>query len=176
MEEVNKIDSGLIKALTEPMNEIIKAVSKGIGKVYEPTGIVREAKARTKARVYEKVEDLVITELEARGLQFSITQLGKKQLNIDRIVNKALKQQFAIDSNTSSDSSQPKLIEEKSETEKVPSEISSEVHEDWIMEFFDLCQYSSQEDMQEIWAALLRMESTSPGTVSRRLMHHTSNL
>ena len=70
-------------------------ISKAMGTYYEPTRIKKEAKAKVTAQVYEKIGELVCSEIEHRGLSFYIHQLGKKQLNIENIVEKALKQQLS---------------------------------------------------------------------------------
>ena len=46
-----KIEGIDIKPLAEPLKKLIDSVSKGIGRLYKPTGIVREAKAQAQANL-----------------------------------------------------------------------------------------------------------------------------
>lgn len=162
------IDPEIIKNLSEPMVKLIEAIRSTTGTFYEPTRIKKEAKAKAQAKVYEKIGELVCNEIEQRGLSFFIQQQGKKQLNIDNIIEKCLKQQLAIEV---PDNNSQKNLADKYYSSDQKSKSDEMIEESWINDFFDLCQNSSEEQIQEIWAALLRMEVANPGTVSRRLMH-----
>ena len=159
----SNIDPDILKNLSEPMVKLIDAIRSATGTLYEPTRIKKEAKAKAQAQVYEKIGELVCDELEHRGLRFFIQQQGKKQLNIDNIIEKSLKQQLALDAPSETKN---KNLAEKYYASDQKENTQEEIEDSWINDFFDLCQNASEDQIQEIWAALLRMEVANPGTVS----------
>ncbi|MFA8435236.1 MAG: DUF2806 domain-containing protein [Marinifilaceae bacterium] len=142
-----KIDFEGVGKLSEPITKLIEVISCAVGKVYEPTYIVRKAKADLKSKVITELSELISNEIQHRGFKFFISQLEKKQLNIEKIINKSIKY--------------------------LPAELSDPnmPNEGWILDFFDLSQNCTDDDIQELWGKLLADEVDNPGSHSRRLMH-----
>jgi len=143
-----KIDFDAIGKLTKPIIKLIEVISKGFEKVYEPTHQKKLAKAKAYSNVVDAISKVIVEDVEARGLKVFINQLGQKQLNIESIINKAIK--F--------------LPLETTKSTELPDK-------EWILDFFDLCQNCSNEEVQEIWAKLLADKVDNPNVHSRRLMH-----
>jgi hypothetical protein len=138
--------------LTKPVTKLVETVARGIGVLYEPVRIVREAKAQAeaveikaeadaKALVIHTKSEIKVRELAVRaGERIAFREL-RRQENIERITAKAL----------------PLL----------PNEVAEQaVDPDWTAHFFDNCQDISDEQMQQLWARLLAGEVAVPGTFS----------
>jgi len=127
--------------LTEPITKLIEVISKGVGRLYEPTHKVKMAEAELKEKVLKDLSEVITKEIQLRGFQFFVSQATKKQINI--------------------------------ESKYLPTEISDPNNPDdsWVLDFFDLSQNCTDEEMQELWAKLLADEVDKPGSHSRRVMH-----
>jgi hypothetical protein len=146
-----KIEGLDLKPLSEPLKKLIDSISKGIGRAYKPTGIVREAKAQAEANLIlarAKAEEQDIAFRAAERLVF----LGmRRQKNIDAITESAPKYL-------------PKSVDEKP------------VSEDWMIQFFQQAQDISETEMQQLWAKILAGEVSKPGTFSRRTLERVRTL
>lgn len=140
-----------LKGISEPLTKLIDSVSRGIGTLYEPTGKVRNAKAEAKAMLILAEANEKIDPLTLRALERVTHQEIRRQNNIDAIV--------------------------KGATKYLPSEVSStEVDEDWIVNFFNLGQDIGNEQMQKIWSKLLASEVAKPGSFKSRTVMAVKSL
>lgn len=137
-----------IGKLTEPITKLIEVLSSGIGKLYEPTHKVKMAKAEMKSSIINELSNVITDEIQLRGINVFLEQVTKKQLNFEKIVNKTIK-----------------YLPQKLTSEKLPDD-------GWMMDFFDLCQNCTDNEIQELWAKILADEVDNPNTHSRRLMHN----
>ena len=97
--------------------------------------------------VMDVISNDAIDSIEKRGVDVFINTLGQKQHNVESIINKSFK--FLP-----------------------PEVVSPEMpDQEWVLDFFDLCQNCSNEEVQEIWAKLLADKVDNPKAHSRRLMH-----
>lgn len=142
-----------------PIEKLIETVSQGIGTLYKPRAIRKEADAE--AYRIEKLEeanakaalikDNVDTEIIERARQRFVYQEVNRQINLDHVVEKST--QYLND---------------------VVSE--TPVDEDWRTKFFNKAQDITSEEMQDIWARILANEVSKPGTISLRTLDIISNL
>lgn len=134
-----------LEALSEPITKLIETVANAVGILYEPTNIVRKAKAEAEASVIKAQGDIEAKELTLRASRRLDALEFRRQKNIEAIVKKA--------------------------TEQLPESVSKEkVEEDWIAQFFNHSQDISNEEMQLIWARLLAGEIEKPGSFSLRTL------
>ena len=132
-------------ALAVPLTKLIESISKGIGAVYKPIGIVREAKAQVEANLILTTGAIEERELLARALQRFAFVESRRQANIENIITEAKR--------------------------SLPNAVSPEpVSDDWIAKFFENCKDIGEHDLQRLWARLLSGEVAQPRTFSRRTM------
>lgn len=137
--------------LSRPVTTLIEKVSSAVGIIYEPTHLIRTARAEVAAEKIRALGRLEITELQQRGLERLIHQEGRKQANIEQITAQAAG-----------------LLPKDAEVEGLD--------EDWIAHFFKQCEIISDKQMQSLWAKLLSGEATRPGTFSKRTIDLVSSL
>jgi uncharacterized repeat protein (TIGR03899 family) len=134
-----------MNGLAKPVTKLIGAISKAIGTVYAPTHIKRMAQAQAEC-----------TLIETRAL------IAKEQLReraSERVVHTEIKRQRNIEA-----------ISEKSFNELPDSVSDGAPDDDWMQEFFNLCQDVSDGSLQTLWARILAGEVSSPGKFSIRTM------
>jgi hypothetical protein len=145
----DEIPSELINAgaevATEVGKKLVTKVSKGIGGLYRPIGLVRMAKAEAKARVLLAKADAEVAEIEQRAMHRLAAEETRRQINFEAITVQALPH-----------------LKEDAEPEKMD--------DDWIASFFEKAKIVSNEDMQSIWARILAGEANAPGTYSKRTL------
>lgn len=135
-----------LKGVSEPIVKLIDCISSAAGVLYEPTRIRRKADATAYETLVKAKTEGIISDLELRTIYRMLEKETKRQLNIEEIVKQAA--DFAPEQSTS---------------DKKPED-------EWLTDFFDLCQNASSEKMQSLWARLLSGEVDQPGSFSRRTM------
>lgn len=152
---------GLIKIEGKPLEKLIEVVSNGIGTLYRPRAIKKEADAKAYAiKVIEKAKHEAIAEgklIEAENLdRINERLIGKeikRQNNIDDVI------EFAV-----SDLNQTESISD------VP------VEQDWSTRFFDIVQDVSDNEMKILWGKILAGEVKKPKSYSLRTLELLRNL
>ncbi|GGC85718.1 TIGR03899 family protein [Flavobacterium lutivivi] len=149
----------LIKFEGKPIEKLIETVSAGIGVLYKPRAIRKEADAE--AYRIEKLEEAkgkgmiiqaeVENEILERVKQRLVHQEVNRQINIDNVVEKST---LYLKDNVSE---QP-------------------VDDDWRTRFFLKIQDITSADMQVIWAKILANEVSSPGGISIRTLEILNNM
>lgn len=147
--------------ITEPITELLKVVSNGIGTLYEPRRIRKKAEAEAKAlEITERSKTNAEIERRERlsesdiRIQNRLMAQGRiRQKNIDDVVDIAANQL-------------------KGENE-VPKD---KVSVDWATRFFNTVQDISEDEMKLIWGKLLAGEVKSPGSYSLRAIELLKNL
>lgn len=130
---------------TEVGKKLVTKISKGIGGLYRPIGLVRMAKAEAKARVIQAKADVEVAEIEQRAMHRLAAEETRRQINFEAITVQALP-----------------YLKEEAEPEKMD--------DDWIASFFEKAKIVSNGDMQSIWARILAGEANAPGTYSKRTL------
>jgi hypothetical protein len=139
---------------TKPVTILIQKIANATGVVYEPTRIVRKAKAESEAKLIKartdmevkrikKLGELELNDIQQRSVASFVYQQERKQHNIEQIMSLALPQ-----------------IPEDAPTENID--------EDWLAYFFAHCELVSDKDMQSLWANLLTGEARKPNSFSKR--------
>ncbi|MCW2119864.1 DUF2806 domain-containing protein [Flavobacterium sp. 7A] len=152
---------GLIKFEGKPIEKLIDVISQGIGTLYKPRSIRKEAEAEAyKIVIIEKAKanalaegKLIDLELYENIQERIIHQETRKQLNIDNIAQIAANQ----------------LNQEE--------EVSNEnVENDWTTRFFNIAEDISDEEMQNLWGRILAGEIKQPKSFSLRTLELLKNL
>lgn len=143
-----KIDG---KAVSKVGVKLIEKVAEGIGGLYKPVGIVREAKANAKAEVIAALAAQQVSEIQQRAVQRFVAEEVRRQENIEKITAEAI--------NHLNEDAEP-----------------SKVNDDWMANFFEKARIVSDEEMQSIWSKILADEANSPGKFSKRTINLLSDL
>lgn len=156
MAEIN-----LIKVDGKPLEKLIDVISKGIGTIYKPRAIRKEADAKA----YEiEIIERAKTKAEAEGKLTEVLTLDKIQ---ERIIHKETKRQLNIDNISQI------AAEQLSHEEHVSEE---PVEEDWATRFFNIAEDISDEEMQGLWGKILAGEVKQPKSFSLRTLELLKNL
>ena len=165
------MDNNMLKidVSSKALETFIDAISRGIGVLYEPTRIRKEAKAKAEEKVIlakaEKQEREILAAVQPLvGDSVSLEQLQpviskmisdelRKKENIDAVVNIAL--------------------EDFSKSQKVPDE---KADTDWLTRFFNIVENVSDEELRNTWGKILSQEIQTPGSYSLRTLSTISNL
>ncbi|KIC01699.1 hypothetical protein OA88_12640 [Flavobacterium sp. JRM] len=145
----------------KPIEKLIQVISQGIGTLYRPRAIRKEADAEAyKIQVIEKAK--TIADAENKLIEFEMLNAieqkilfkeHRKQNNIDNIIDVAVKQ----------------IIQEP--------EISTEsVDPDWTTRFFNIAEDISNHEMQKLWGRILSGEVKQPGSFSLRTLELLKNI
>lgn len=172
MEDLNGVQISDIFGLKEPLSKLVDCVSRGIGKVYEPTYIKRIAKAKSSEikMIGEAVTDNLNlpTKYNSGNILIdstSIDELIKRTGN--RLIYQEMKKQQNIESIIAGTYNE--LNNENSVSEEP-------VNEDWLFKFFDLGGSVSDEEMQKIWSKILAGEIKNPNTYTLRTLDTLKNI
>ena len=140
-----------LAGLSQPLTKLIETAGKGIGTLYEPTGIRRKAKAEADALVTQAEGEAAANEIAVRANERLINREIRRQENVERITQNAVKE--------------------------LPQSVSDEpVDEDWIHRFYDSCQDIGDEEMQSLWGRILAGEVTQPKSFSFRTLRVVRDL
>jgi hypothetical protein len=140
-----------IGELSKPATILIEKISDAIGGLYRPRQIRRIARAEADAEKIKALAEIETTELQRRALQRFLSEEAIKQDNMESITTKAIP-----------------LLEEGA----APKDVDN----DWIAAFFDKCRLVSDNEMQDLWAALLAGEANNPNTHSKRTLSLLASL
>lgn len=144
----------------KPLEKLIEVVSNGIGTLYRPRKIRKEADAQAYAiKVLEKAK----TEAEVDSMLMeadTIERIGQ------RLVAQEIRRQNNIDS----------VVEDAAEELKGKDVSDEPVNEDWATRFFGIVQDVSNEEMKVIWSKILAKEIERPSTFSMRTLETLRNL
>jgi hypothetical protein len=144
----------------KPLEKLIEVVSNGIGTIYRPRQIRKEADARAyEIKVIENAKSLATSEAkliaavtDERISQRLVDKETRRQENIDSVVEMAAKN---LEGKTVSDKS---------------------VDEDWATRFFDIVQDVSKDEMKALWAKILSKEIETPFSYSLRTLEILRNI
>lgn len=145
----------------KPIEKLIEVISQGIGTLYKPRAIRKEADSEAyKIGVIERAKSNAIAEgkvidfeLYENIQQRIVYQETRKQINIDNIAHIAGTQ----------------LNQEQ--------EVSEEnIENDWTTRFFNIAEDISDEEMQNLWGRILAGEIKKPKSFSIRTLELLKNL
>jgi uncharacterized repeat protein (TIGR03899 family) len=156
MAEIN-----IIKIDGKPLEKLIDVISKGIGTVYRPKAIRKEADAKAyEIEIIERAKSKALAE----GKEIDADTYDRIQ---ERILHKETKRQNNIDNVSQIAANQ--LSQEQT--------VSSEpVNEDWTTRFFNIVEDVADEEMQNLWGRILAGEVKQPQSYSLRTLELLKNL
>lgn len=144
----------------KPLEKLIDVVSKGIGTIYQPRKIRKEADAQAYAiKVLEKAKAVATSETKIIEAE-TAERIGK------RIVAQEIKRQNNIDD----------IVEAAAEELKGKQVSEDPVDEDWATRFFGIVQDVSREEMKVLWSKILAKEVDRPSSFSMRTLDTLKNL
>lgn len=144
----------------KPLEKLIDVVSKGIGTIYQPRKIRKEADAQAYAiKVLEKAKAVATSETKLIEAE-TAERIGK------RIVAQEIKRQNNIDD----------IVEAAAEELKGKQVSEDPVDEDWATRFFGIVQDVSREEMKVLWSKILAKEIDRPSSFSMRTLDTLKNL
>lgn len=146
--EMNLVNLG---KLSKPVNTLILKISDAIGVLYEPSRIVKKAKAESKANEIMAISELKIQDIHKRALSRVLFEETQKQVNIESIIENAIP-----------------YIKSDAKTD--------EMEIDWLVKFFEHAKLVSDEELKYIWSKILAEESNEPGTYTKRTLNILSEL
>jgi hypothetical protein len=156
MAEIN-----IIKIDGKPLEKLIDVISKGVGTIYRPRAIRKEADA--KAYEIEVIERAKAKAL-AEGKEIDADFHDRMQ---ERLLHKETRRQINIDSVASIAAEQ---LKHETEVSDVP------VDDDWTNRFFNIVEDVSNEEMQQLWGRILAGEVKRPNSYSIRTLELLRNL
>lgn len=151
----------LIKISGKPLEKLFDVISNGIGTLYRPRSIRKEADAKAYEIVaIEKAKKIA----EGEGKLIEADYLDR--IN-ERLVAKELNRQENIDD----------VVEGAGRILENEKEISdSAVDTDWTIRFFDIIQDVSDDEMKTLWSRILAGEVKTPNSYSKRTLELLKNL
>lgn len=155
------IENNLIKFEGKALEKLIATISNGIGTLYRPLQIRKEADAEayriktiSRAESEALVEsDFIENEISDRIKVRLLANEFRRQENIDT-VSLIAAEQLLLNENVSD----------------VP------VNEDWSTRFFNIAQDISEEELQSLWGRILAGEVQTPGSFSLRTLDVLRNI
>jgi len=151
----------LIKLEGKPLEKLIEVISNGIGTLYKPRSIRKEADANAyQIEIIEKAKTKALSEgkeIEAE------TYLRIKE----RLLFREIEKQNNIDS--VSETAAEQLAQEDNISEEP-------VDKDWSKRFFNIVEDISDEEMQGLWGRILAGEIKDPKSYSLRTLELLKNL
>jgi len=156
MPEIN-----IIKLDGKPIEKLIEVISNGIGILYKPRAIRKEAESESyKIGIIEQAKSKAIAE----GKELEVETYLRIQ---ERILFKETERQNIIDN----------VVSIAAEQLKNEENISDQpVDKDWSKRFFDIVQDISDEEMQALWGRILAGETKEPNSYSKRTLEILKNL
>ena len=151
----------LIKLDAKPLEKLIEVISSGIGTIYRPRAIRKEAEAEAyKIEIVERAKAKALAEgkeidadIQERIQERLFYRETRRQHNIDNVSQIAAEQL----KNEDSVSNEP-------------------VNADWASRFFNIVEDISDQEMQTLWGRILAGEVKQPKSFSIRTLELLKNL
>jgi len=151
----------LIKFDGKPLEKLVEVISSGIGTLYRPRSIRKDAEAEAyKIELIERAKSRAIAE----NKELDAETADKIQ---DRIFQKEIRRQRNIDTVSHIAANQLKIEETVS---------SEPVDVDWATRLFNIVEDVSNEEMQTLWGRILAGEVKQPKSFSVRTLELLKNL
>ncbi len=134
-----------IGGLTKPVTKLIEVLAAGTGRIYEPTHVVKMAKAEAEAQLIRAESEAIAESVRDRAKRRQEFAEDRRQLNIEEIAQRSISH--------------------------LPPTVSSDpIDPDWIFAFVEESKDTSNTELQELWAKILANEITQPGRCSKRTL------
>lgn len=173
MSGVKGVEISDLLGLSGPLCKLIESVSRGVGKVYEPTHIKRIAKAKSEElkRISGAVNENIDLPISYKGGEIEIDSSDVEELlkrTGERFIFQEIQKQQNIET---------VIGYAYSELEEEEEDVSEEsVDTDWILRFMNSIEDISNQEMQELWGKILAGEVRQPTTYSLRTLDALRNI
>lgn len=156
---------------------VVEALKRGIGRLYEPTGRRRDAKA-DRAVANERAQTMIdltkkageLRDLRARlGLTADELKFSQADRSIDYLLEDASRKQEKRERTAEA------FISE-SNRESPTEDTTAHVDPDWLTKFWTLAENVSNEEIRQFLGRLLTRETRKPGTISPLTLNILSTL
>lgn len=160
---------GVGKALSEPASKIIDSINAGVGGLYKPRAIRKNAKAKAEeiaiiSKVIRENSDISIT---YKNGEISMDNYELLERTKERIISQEINRQQNLEA----------IVDVACEiAENLPYVSSAPVDKDWINRFINYAQDISNEVIQILWSRILAGEVCKPGSFSLRTLHVLRNI
>lgn len=162
----------IIQTLVKPADKLIDAMTKAIGKIYEPYHKKRMADAT--AYKFDTMMERVTKHLEIpivyKSQEFSIDTSNYEEI-LKRASIRLIYQEIAKERNI--DAIIANACNELENTDGVSNE---PVNPDWMIHFLNSAEDISDERLQEIWGRILAGEIKTPNSYSYRTLENLKNI
>lgn len=161
----------VISAFTSPATYLIDIISKGIGVLYEPHRIKKEADAVAYKinKISQVISDNGNESIEYNDNNLIINNYGSQFYNntIARFVHLELQREINIEK--IADKAYDILLEKT-------QQLKETVSQDWMFKFITSAQDVSEETIQTLWAKILANEILKPNSFSLRTLNVLKNM
>lgn len=163
-----------LAGLSQPLTKLIEVLSSGMGAIYRPIGIRREAKAHADATHILGTAHLKmdVTRASAIAVNEASNKLVLTEANVqieDRAHARLEHREVIRQRNLEAIADAAVL--------HLPEQVSpTTVNEDWKTRFFNIAEDVSNLEMQDLWGQILAGEVARPGTFSVRTLEILKNL
>jgi Protein of unknown function (DUF2806) len=172
-----KVDLAGIEKFKGVFNNLIKTLQRGIGRWYEPTGRVRDAKA-DRVVATERAQTFIDLTKKAGELAELQKKLG---INADALQtsqgNRAIT--YLFEDILRKQENREKVIEGVAiELKNSPPErdADAEIEDDWLTQFWNVAEKISRDEVRLFFGRLLAKEVAQPGTISPLTLRVLSTL
>lgn len=163
-----------LAGLSQPLTKLIEVLSSGMGTIYRPIGIRREAAAHADATRLLGAAQLEVEVTRAHAL--AVSDASKKLVLAEANVRIEERVQARLEHRELRRQGNLEAIAEAA-VSHLPEQVSSiAVDEDWKARFFNIAEDVSNTEMQDLWGKILAGEVARPGTYSVRTLEILKNL
>lgn len=163
-----------LAGLSEPLTKLVEVLGSGMGALYKPIGIRREANAQADAiRLLGKAQQ----EVDASRMQaIAAAEVRNKLLMTEANLQIEERAQIRLEHREVRRQGNLEAIAEAAVTH-LPEQVSNEkVDEDWKTRFFNIAEDVASSEMQDLWGRILAGEVARPGSYSLRTLEVLRNL
>jgi hypothetical protein len=163
-----------LAGLSQPLTKLIEVLSSGMGAIYRPIGIRREAEAHADATRLLGAAQLEVDVTRAHAI--AVTDASNKLVLAEANVQIEERAQARLQYREVRRQENLEAIAEAA-VSHLPEQVSSTtVDEDWKTRFFNIAEDVSNTEMQDLWGKILAGEVARPGTYSVRTLENLRNL
>lgn len=172
MSDLKAIEISDVLGLSEPLSKLIESVSRGIGKVYEPTHIKKIAKAKSEEikMISNTINENIVLPINYKNGEIEMNSTDFEELvkrTGDRLVFQEIQKQQNLES---------VIGHAYTELEEEIGVSEEKVETDWILRFMKSVEDISDREMQELWGRILAEEVKQPETYSFRTLDILRNI
>lgn len=162
----------IVQALVSPAEKLIDAVSRAIGKAYEP----KHTRKMADAKAYElNVIAETVRNNSDVPIVYDSTGVSIDTSNYEEIAKRA-SSRLAYQEIAKQQNIEAVVDNAYEELEKVDGVSNEPVNPDWMIRFFNSVEDISDESMQKIWGRILAGEIKKPNSYSYRTLENLRNM